>query len=96
VNKWSNIIWLLLIFVFYSCIDEEKESKQLVSSKEQLFQKLKTNITFNNVNEDTKQMNVAMFDYFYNGAGVSIGDINNDNLPDIFFTGNMVPKAAVY
>lgn len=36
------------------------------------------------------QENLLDFDYFYNGAGVGIADINNDGLPDIFFCGNQV------
>ena len=34
--------------------------------------------------------NLFDFDYFYNGAGVGIADLNNDKLPDIFFSGNQV------
>ncbi|QGW27426.1 FG-GAP repeat domain-containing protein [Phnomibacter ginsenosidimutans] len=49
-----------------------------------------TGITFNNIIEETADLNVLNYTYFYNGAGVAIGDVNNDSLPDIVFTGNMV------
>jgi len=36
---------------------------------------------------------VLNYEYIYNGGGVGIGDFNNDSLPDIYFTGNMVANA---
>ncbi len=51
----------------------------------------KTGINFRNLlKEDNPDFNIALYPYFYNGSGVAIGDINNDGLPDICFTGNMV------
>jgi enediyne biosynthesis protein E4 len=47
-------------------------------------------ISFANTITTSDSLNVRTDPYIYNGAGVGIGDINNDGLPDIFFAGNMV------
>ena len=49
-----------------------------------------TGIDFTNQLYEDEDLNIITFEYFYNGAGVGIGDINNDGLQDIFFSGNMV------
>ncbi len=49
-----------------------------------------TNIDFNNRIEENDTFNVLRFEYIYNGAGVGVGDFDNDGRTDIFFAGNMV------
>jgi len=49
-----------------------------------------TGVTFANTITTTDSVNVQTDVYIYNGAGVAVGDIDNDGLPDLFFTGNMV------
>jgi hypothetical protein len=50
-----------------------------------------TGIDFNNRINDDKDKNIFAYANFYGGAGVGVGDFNNDGLQDIFFAGNMVP-----
>ena len=62
-------------------------------SGDKLFSKVsasKSKIRFKNLLVEDEQFNVLNYPYFYNGGGVAVGDINNDGLTDIFFTGNMV------
>src|SRR6476620_8295085 len=47
-----------------------------------------TGIDFINEVVDTDTFNILSYRNFYNGGGVAIGDINNDSLPDIYFTSN--------
>lgn len=81
--RFILLIPLLLLFLF-SC-QKEDDSKQFT-----LLSPKTTGINFKNLVQETEEFNVLTYGYLYNGGGVSIGDLNNDSLPDIYFTGNMV------
>src|ERR1044072_1011684 len=51
-----------------------------------------TGVNFTNEINESEDLNVLAYEYFYNGSGVAVGDINNDGLLDIFFTANMKPN----
>ncbi len=80
-----RVSFLLCFLVLqFSCTNDDKSKMFTLLSPSE------TNIRFKNIIRETKQFNVLEYGYLYNGGGVSIGDLNNDGLPDIYFTGNMV------
>lgn len=84
---YSLFIWVTLFCFVSGCRQhDEKTLFQLLPSSE-------TGITFNNKLIESDSFNVLSFEYIYNGAGVGVGDVNNDGLTDIFFAGNMVPSS---
>jgi hypothetical protein len=63
------------------------------NKKHELFKQVSSDysgIHFNNNIPENDSLNVLNNQYIYNGGGVGIGDFNNDGLPDIYFTGNVV------
>lgn len=74
--------------VFGCSLNESQESAG--TTLFELIPASKTNIKFQNELSPTEELNTYTYRNFYNGGGVAIGDINNDGLQDIFFTGNQV------
>ncbi|MCH8567949.1 MAG: VCBS repeat-containing protein [Balneolales bacterium] len=90
-SSYSTTMLMLMLcaFLMASCgpgTEEELDTKfRLLSVQE-------TGIDFENNVENTPEFNILNYLYFYDGAGVAAGDLNNNGLPDLFFVGNEVPN----
>ncbi len=85
------LLFLLMVSAF-SCSNQEKIA---LKKTEKIFSQLnakESNITFANTLTENDSLNYFTYGYIFMGGGVSAGDINNDGLIDLFFTGNMVPN----
>ncbi|WP_299888768.1 VCBS repeat-containing protein [uncultured Lacinutrix sp.] len=86
--KKEYLILFLLLFFIISCKNDNTHTE-----KENVFSMLSpeaSGIVFKNVLKETDSVNYFTFTSIYMGGGISVGDINNDGLKDLFFTGNQV------
>lgn len=75
-------LFLSCLFFLASCREDHSLFKMVSSDH--------SGIHFNNRFVENDSINPIDLTNIYNGGGVGIGDFNNDGLPDIYFTGNLV------
>ncbi len=56
----------------------------------QLTEAIETGVDFNNKITESDDFNILTEEYIFNGGGVAVADFDQNGLPDLFFTGNMV------
>lgn len=71
-----------MTLLFISCKKKNATVFELLDNKS-------IGVDFENTVNNTEDFNIFTYRNFYNGGGVAIGDINNDGLPDVYFTANM-------
>lgn len=78
---------LIGCFCFVHCTNIEDENEQVLFTE---IPSEASGIHFANNLTENDSINYFNYMYLYMGGGVAIGDLNNDGLSDIYFTGNMV------
>ncbi len=91
------VFFLICAVVVTGCKQESKTpvTRAVTQSVTPVFKRItsdKSGVVFNNTVDENINNYFDYFAYVYNGGGVGIGDVNNDGLPDIYFTGNEVPN----
>ena len=82
------------LFVLAACGSEENSKPNIAEAKPAtkrtfvLKSAEETGVDFVNQIEETEEVNHLEWDAVYYGGGVAVGDLNNDALPDLYFTGN--------
>ena len=83
-NKWAFSAVIFLLFVLNGCQKETLLFEAMDPSD--------IGMEFSNELGFSKEFNVYTYRNFYNGGGVSLGDVNNDGLLDVYLTANQKPN----
>lgn len=84
MRQFQGILTVLCLALLGNACSEKK------SAGFSLLDPSDTGIHFTNTIRENDSLNVFKFMNIYTGSGVAVGDINNDGLTDVYFSGNMV------
>ncbi|MFS4483906.1 FG-GAP-like repeat-containing protein [Hyunsoonleella sp. 2307UL5-6] len=94
MKKTSFIAFIITLAGFIQACKKDVANNDVLKNNENIiFNKLdkdSTGILFSNILTENDTLNYFTYPYLYMGGGISAGDINNDGLVDLFFSGNMV------
>jgi len=92
MSRATLSFWLLSMLCMILTMTSCQKDVPTITKGFKKIQSADSHVTFSNDLNEDKNLNYFTYPYLYMGGGVAVGDINNDGLDDIFFTGNMVPN----